>query len=479
MSRILVVDDHKEFRRMVSRLLNQEGYDVITADSGVEAIGIIQNQNPDLVLTDIQMPDKDGLTLLRESKDMGAGVDFLILTGHSDESTAIACLQLGAVDYLLKPLENPEILIMSVRRALQKKELETLVSQQTEDLANLNQNLMVEIEKRKEAEEKFRSMVETSSDWIWETDHNAVYTYVSPKIRELLGYTPEEILGKTPFDLMPEDEASRVSQLFADIVKSKKAFQYLENKNLHKDGTLIILETSGIPIMDQDNNLVGYRGIDRDATERIQAEEQLRKLSMAVEQSDSTIMIANHKGNIDYVNPAFYAISGYTPDEVTGENPRLLKSGEHPDSFYKELWDTISSGENWRGEIVNKKKSGEHYWERVIISPVMDSAEKITHYVAVKEDITDRKNAEAENERLISELKDALEQVNQLHGLIPICASCKKIRDDEGYWNNLEAYIEKHSDAKFSHGICGDCAEDLYGDYDWFNKYKDKKADQS
>ncbi|MHC4271638.1 MAG: PAS domain-containing protein, partial [Planctomycetota bacterium] len=127
------------------------------------------------------------------------------------------------------------------------------------------------------SEERFRSLVETTSDWIWEVDTNGVYTYVSPKIRDILGYEPEEVLGKTPFDLMPQDEASRISDIFSSIVASQEPFRELENINVHKDGHMVTLETSGNPFFDEMGKLLGYRGIDRDITKRKKTEDALKK----------------------------------------------------------------------------------------------------------------------------------------------------------------------------------------------------------
>ncbi len=130
----------------------------------------------------------------------------------------------------------------------------------------------------RKSEQRFRSLVETSSDWIWEIDRNGVYTYTSPKVKELLGYEPDEILGKTPFDLMPPDEARRIGAFFRNLCDSGEPFARLENTNLHRRGHTVVLETSGVPILDAEGNLAGYRGIDRDITQRKQAEEQLRRI---------------------------------------------------------------------------------------------------------------------------------------------------------------------------------------------------------
>jgi PAS domain S-box-containing protein len=144
--------------------------------------------------------------------------------------------------------------------------------------------------------------------------------------------------------------------------------------------------------------------------------EHLRKLSRAVEQSPSMAMITDVQGNIEYVNPKFTEITGYQADELMGESPRLFKSDLTSPETYRELWSTIASGRVWQGEFLNRKKNGELYWESASIAPVFDDAETITHFVAVKEDITRRKRAEEEIEGLNATLEaraSELEEINR------------------------------------------------------------------
>ena len=136
-----------------------------------------------------------------------------------------------------------------------------------------------------------------------------------------------------------------------------------------------------------------------DITERKRAEEQIQKLSHAIEQSPTTVVITDIDGNIEYVNPMFTQLTGYLYEEAIGKNPRILKSGKTSPEKYKSLWDKITSGREWRGEFCNKKKNGELYWELTSISPVKNPEGVITNYIAVKEDITQRKLTE---ERLIT-----------------------------------------------------------------------------
>ena len=177
------------------------------------------------------------------------------------------------------------------------------------------------------SEERFKALTENTSDWIWEVDENAIYTYASPKIKELLGYEPEEVLGKKPFDLMLPDEAKRVEAEFEIIKEAQKPFSRLENKNVHKDGRLVVLETSGVPIFDTHRNFLGYRGIDRDITERRNADEALRKAYIELELAATTerlTKLLNRKS--------------FEKDEKELDNPVLLLINidgfKHVNDFY-------------------------------------------------------------------------------------------------------------------------------------------------
>ncbi len=156
---------------------------------------------------------------------------------------------------------------------------------------------------------------------------------------------------------------------------------------------------------------------------RIEAEKEIQKLSMAVEQSPVSIVVTDPNGVIEYVNPVFSKVSGYTFDEATGQTPAVLKSGLHSDAFYKELWETITSGMIWRGEFYNKKKSGDFYWESATISPVKDKDGVITNYIAVKEDITERMKAE----------QDAKDEFERFATIVNSLEAAVHVADIESY----------------------------------------------
>jgi len=159
-----------------------------------------------------------------------------------------------------------------------------------DELARHREHLQELVEERSRelahSEARFRALTESTSDWIWEVNERAEYVYASPKVSDLLGYEPAEVLGKTPFDLMPAEESERIGDEFRAVAEARRSFDRLVNVNTHKDGRPVVLETSGVPVFDADGEFRGYRGIDRDVTERRRAEEQLARYAAELERSN-------------------------------------------------------------------------------------------------------------------------------------------------------------------------------------------------
>jgi PAS domain S-box-containing protein len=157
------------------------------------------------------------------------------------------------------------------------------------------------------SEKKFKDLVEITTDWVWEVDKDGLYTYASPKVRDLLGYEPWEVVGRTPFELMPEKEAEKIGKFFKEKAADKQPFYGLENINRHKNGHLVVLETSGIPLFDEKGQLKGYRGIDRDITEHKRVEKVLQverdKLNDILDSIQDGVYIVNQENDIQYINP--------------------------------------------------------------------------------------------------------------------------------------------------------------------------------
>ncbi len=149
-----------------------------------------------------------------------------------------------------------------------------------------------------ESKLKYQNLVESTSDWVWEVDEAGRYTYVSPRVKDLLGYEPEEIMHKTPFDLMPPEEAKRIKEIFITAVTQQEPINSLENTNLHKDGHPVVLETSGVPIFDTQGKVCGYRGIDRDITERKKMENKLLEETKKLEELNIALRVILRESEI-------------------------------------------------------------------------------------------------------------------------------------------------------------------------------------
>jgi PAS domain S-box-containing protein len=200
--------------------------------------------------------------------------------------------------------------------------------------------------------------------------------------------TAKENLIGTKFFILPDEfEKTDTNKPFLNQYKKQFSLKLSDN-SIHW------IEWTVNRIADKSSEGFEYQAIGNDISERKLLEEHLGKISAAVEQSKSTVVITDTEGNIEYVNPRFTDVTGYTAEEAKGKNTRILKSDKNSDNTYSELWSTISNGMEWQGELLNKKKNGELFWELVTISPVKNSEGKITNYLAIKEDISEHKKSE-------------------------------------------------------------------------------------
>ncbi|MCX6133825.1 MAG: PAS domain S-box protein [Ignavibacteriales bacterium] len=248
------------------------------------------------------------------------------------------------------------------------------------------------VRKLRESEEKFRSVSEQSPNMIYINKKGKV-VYVNQRCVDMMGYTREEFYAPefSFLSLIVPEYASVVMDNFSKHSSGAEIPTY-EYVLLTKDRKRIVgLHTTRLMNYEGEPAILG---IVTDVTERRLVEEELRKLHRAVEQSPTSVVITDCQGTIEYVNPKFTEVTGYAFDEVKGKTPRVLKSGYTTAQEYAALWDTILSGKEWRGEFLNKKKNGEQFWELASISPVKDPSGVVTHFLAVKEDITQRKMLE-------------------------------------------------------------------------------------
>jgi PAS domain S-box-containing protein len=281
-----------------------------------------------------------------------------------------------------------------------------------------------DITERKQAEEKlrisehkFKDLTETTPDWVWEIDENGMYTYVSPNVEQLLGYKVYEVLGKTPFDLMPQEEAEKIGKIFKEIVIKRGPIHRLENINRHSDGHLVVLETNGIPFFDEEGKFRGYRGIDRDITERKRAEEELRKreehFKALIENSLEAIAIIDSEGAIQYLGPSFESLMGYELEEYLGKNPF---DHVHSDdrsrvaAIFAELMQ--KPGATVREEVRVLHKNGSLRIVEVVGQNLLHNP-AVGGLVANIRDITERKQAAEKLQALYQQEKDLREQIEK------------------------------------------------------------------
>ena len=252
-------------------------------------------------------------------------------------------------------------------------------------------------------EKDYRIVLEELPEGVGITDMTENLMYVNDVFADMLGYTRNELTGMNVNDLIPTDERQRLKEATADRSSGLRTAYNL--RMLKKDGGEIVVRVSGVPRRDSEGSVVGTMAVVIDVTRNEKTQEELRKLSRAVEQSPTSVVITDADGTIEYVNPKFTELTGYTEEEAIGQNPRILKSGQTPMETFDELWSEISEGREWRGVLVNKKKDRSIYWEDAWISPITREDGSITHYVAVKQDITRRLEAEKKLQLTLQDLE--------------------------------------------------------------------------
>ena len=266
----------------------------------------------------------------------------------------------------------------------------------------------------RESEFRWKFAIEGSGDGLWDWNVPANTVFYSPRWKQMLGFAEDEIghsLDEWYSRVHPDDQARTMADVQAHLAGTESLYNN-EHRVRCKDGSWKwILDRGVVVTRDAAGNPQRMIGTHSDITARKLAEEQLRTLSRLIEQAPLSVVITNLQGLIEYVNPKFCAVTGYTPDEVRGRNPRILKSGETSSEAYDEMWAAITRGQVWSGELHNRRKNGEVFLENAVIAPVVDPAGRATHYVALKDDITAQRRfmaeskATLEKEREISAMK--------------------------------------------------------------------------
>ena len=337
----------------------------------------------------------------------------LLLVGHwmTRSLTKLINASLQIADGNLSPPEMPEGKDDLGQLGVAFNSMALVISERMSELT-------VAKEAAETSEKRLRSISDSAIDAILMMDPRGVISYWNSAAVRILGYSPEEAIGKDLHDLLvPKHYHAAFYAAFPEFLRSgtgNALGKTLERFAIRKDGQEIEVALSLSPaLLDGEWHAVGML---RDITKTKSMERTLRKLSSAVQHSPASIVITDYDGTIEYVNPKFCEITGFTSEEVIGQNPRITKGGNHPQSFYKDLWTTIKSGREWRGELHNRNKDGSFIWELTSISPIWDESGVVTHFVGVKENITAQKELQekliivAENNKLA---KIEAEQANK------------------------------------------------------------------
>jgi len=285
-----------------------------------------------------------------------------------------------------------------------------VVSGQSEDLRKNLKTLH-------DSEERYRGLVETTSDWVWEVNENGTYTYVSPRVFDLIGYTPEEVLGKTPFDFMPPEEAARVGEIFMKIVTSQQPISSLQNANRHKDGRIVVMETSGEPVFRPDGQFGGYRGIDRDITERKRAEEEIHKAQQGIMEHDrflqhlidtipNPIFYKDKNGVYIGCNTAFEGYIGLSKERLVGKSVYDISPKDLADIYHANDRKLLDNPGTQTYESRVKYADGSTHDVIFNKATFTDFVGNVDGLVGVILDITERKQAEAERKKYSETLEE-------------------------------------------------------------------------
>lgn len=445
---ILIVEDSPVEAELLRRTLVRAGYQVRIAHNGAEGVEAARSKRPAMVMSDINMPVMDGYQLCRILKydEELWNLPLVLLTVLSEPEDIIQAISAGADAYIVKPFIEATLLerISSLlnqtikrRRSQERRQelveyggkqhtvlgggqqiinmlfslYENILSQNRElsatqlQLNQLNESLDRQVRERtlalQASEARLRTIIETTSDWLWETDPQGVYTYASPRVFDLLGYLPAEVIGKTPFDFMPPQEAVKIAKRFESLAANSASFHLLENLNLHRDGRSVVLESSGIPILARDGGLRGYRGVNRDVTERKKREEELFASNQINQVTFDRAPIG--VGHVDLdgrwlrVNDRLCEIVGYPRQELLELSFQDITYPEDLETDLEYVRQLIAGTRNtYSMEKRYRRKEGSLQWVRLTVSLVRDANGEPRHFISLIEDISADKAREEE-----------------------------------------------------------------------------------
>jgi PAS domain S-box-containing protein len=341
---------------------------------------------------------------------------------------------------------------------------------------------LMDITDRKQAEEalleseiKFKSFADQALAGVYLLQ-DGVFKYVNSRFAQMFGYTVKECLDNMRFEnLVYAEDIANVQEQVRRRIAGEIEFIHYTFRGLKKNGQIFDVEIYGSASVHKGRPVAA--GTLLDITERKQMEEALQeseeKYRFIAENTVDVISIVDMNLRFTYVSPSVFRTRGFTTEEAvkhTLDQVLTPESMQYALAVFAEEMALEATGTADHDririlELEEYKKDGSLVWVEVTMSYLRDMNGKPIGILQVSRDITERKRAEEEREKFIIELRDAMSKIKTLSGMLPICCTCKKIRDDKGYWNQIESYIKRHSEAEFSHSICPECAKKMYPDF--------------
>ena len=253
------------------------------------------------------------------------------------------------------------------------------------------------------SEERFRDVAEMTGEWLWEQDTEGCYLYSSSAVSQILGYQPEEILGKSYLSLLTEEDKQHWATKLPPTHDVREPFHRLVNRYRHKDGHEVFTESTGKPFIGQDGQLLKWLGVDHDITVRKRYLDALHLRDRAIEAVSVGINItdaSDKKNPTIYLNPALSRITGYTKEELQGKDMEILQGPDTDKTVIGEISRALREGRGCEVVLKNYRKDGTPFWNELLISPVHNEAGKLTHFIGVQSDVTERRRAQEERHEL-------------------------------------------------------------------------------
>jgi len=371
--RILHVEDDAEFAALTADFLRRENerFAIETASDSEEGFDRLEDANFDCVVSDYDMPGRNGVGFLKAVRKQWPDLPFILYTGKGSEEVASEAVSAGVTDYLQKETGTEQYRLLANRI----------------DNAVEHSRSIHELSRRNETLRRYQHMVNSLGEAACIYDGDGRFAFANKYTADWYDTTPEELEGtQSPVIAAVRDAAD--GDPIQELLAGERSEYSGEIEAEFPDHGRAVVEYEFAPLY-ADGEIEGIVGTLRDRTAQKDRKRTLKRFEAATENAGHAIYFTDREGTIVYVNPAFERITGYDAEEVIGENPRILKSGEMDDEYYDELWETLLSGERWEENVVNRRSDGERYTAHQTIAPITEDGDEITGFVAIQSDITE------------------------------------------------------------------------------------------